>query len=324
MNKNCVEPLLQEDVNRYVMFPIKDQDIWKMYKKQEDLFWRAEEIDLSKDNKDWDTLNDDEKHFISMILAFFAASDGIVSENLGLRFMGEVQLSEARAFYGLQIAMENIHSITYSTLIDTYIKDKEQKHKLFNALKEYDCIKKKGQWAIKWISDKKSNFATRLVAFACIEGIFFSGAFCAIYWLKKRGLMPGLTFSNELISRDEALHTEFAVLLHSKLEKPLKKQKIHEIISEAVTIELEFINDALPCRLIGMNQVLMKQYIEFVADRLSLQLGGDKIYESKNPFDWMENISIETKTNFFEDRVSEYSLTTKNAKLNTFEFGDDF
>lgn len=324
MNKNCVEPLLQEDVNRYVMFPIKDQDIWKMYKKQEDLFWRAEEIDLSKDNKDWDTLNDDEKHFISMILAFFVASDGIVLENLGLRFMGEVQLSEARAFYGLQIAMENIHSITYSTLIDTYIKDKEQKHKLFNALNEYDCIKKKGQWAIKWINDKKSNFATRLVAFACIEGIFFSGAFCAIYWLKKRGLMPGLTFSNELISRDEALHTEFAVLLHSKLEKPLKKQKIHEIISEAVTIELEFINDSLPCRLIGMNQVLMKQYIEFVADRLSVQLGGDKIYESKNPFDWMENISIETKTNFFEDRVSEYSLTTKNAKLNTFEFGDDF
>ena len=295
-----------------------------MYKKQEDLFWRAEEIDLSKDNKDWDTLNDDEKHFISMILAFFAASDGIVLENLGVRFMGEVQLSEARAFYGLQIAMENIHSITYSTLIDTYIKTKEQKHKLFNALNEYECIKKKGQWAIKWINDKKSNFATRLVAFACIEGIFFSGAFCAIYWMKKRGLMPGLTFSNELISRDEALHTEFAVLLHSKLEKPLKKQKIHEIISEAVAIELEFINDALPCRLIGMNQVLMKQYIEFVADRLSVQLGGDKIYESKNPFDWMENISIETKTNFFEDRVSEYSLTTKNSKLNTFEFGDEF
>lgn len=324
MNKNFVEPLLQEDLSRYVMFPIKDQDIWKMYKKQEDLFWRAEEIDLSKDNKDWDTLNDDEKHFISMILAFFAASDGIVLENLGVRFMGEVQLSEARAFYGLQIAMENIHSITYSTLIDTYIKTKEQKHKLFNALNEYECIKKKGQWAIKWINDKKSNFATRLVAFACIEGIFFSGAFCAIYWMKKRGLMPGLTFSNELISRDEALHTEFAVLLHSKLEKPLKKQKIHEIIGEAVAIELEFINDALPCRLIGMNQVLMKQYIEFVADRLSVQLGGDKIYESKNPFDWMENISIETKTNFFEDRVSEYSLTTKNSKLNTFEFGDEF
>jgi ribonucleotide reductase beta subunit family protein with ferritin-like domain len=324
MSKNIIEPLLQEDPNRYVMFPIKDKDIWKMYKKQEDLFWRAEEIDLSKDNKDWETLTDDEKHFVSMILAFFAASDGIVLENLGVRFMNEVQLSEARAFYGLQIAMENIHSITYSTLIDTYIKDKSQKEKLFNALHEYDCIKKKGDWAIKWINDKKSNFATRLVAFACVEGIFFSGAFCAIYWLKKRGLMPGLTFSNELISRDEALHTEFAVLLHNKLEKPLKKQKIHEIISEAVSIELEFINDALPCRLIGMNQVLMKQYIEFVADRLSLQLGGDKIYESKNPFEWMENISIETKTNFFEDRVSEYSLTTKNSKLNTFEFGEDF
>jgi ribonucleotide reductase beta subunit family protein with ferritin-like domain len=324
MSKNTIEPLLQEDPNRYVMFPIKDNDIWKMYKKQEDLFWRAEEIDLSKDAKDWDTLTDDEKHFVSMILAFFAASDGIVLENLGVRFMNEVQLSEARAFYGLQIAMESIHSITYSTLIDTYIKDREQKDKLFNALHEYECIKKKGDWAIKWINDKKSTFATRLVAFACVEGIFFSGAFCAIYWLKKRGLMPGLTFSNELISRDEALHTEFAVLLHNKLEKPLKKQKIHEIISEAVSIELEFINDALPCRLIGMNQVLMKQYIEFVADRLSLQLGGDKIYESKNPFEWMENISIETKTNFFEDRVSEYSLTTKNSTLNSFEFGDDF
>jgi len=324
MNKNIVEPLLQEDLNRYVMFPIKDQDIWKMYKKAEDLFWRAEEIDLSKDNKDWENLTDDERHFISMILAFFAASDGIVLENLGVRFMGEVQLSEARAFYGLQIAMENIHSITYSTLIDTYIKDKTQKSKLFNALDEYECIKKKGTWAIKWINDKKSNFATRLVAFACIEGIFFSGAFCAIYWLKKRGLMPGLTFSNELISRDEALHTEFAVLLHSKLLKPLKKPKIHEIISEAVIIELEFITEALPCRLIGMNQVLMKDYIEFVADRLSLQLGGDKIYESKNPFEWMENISIETKTNFFEDRVSEYSLATKDSKVNTFEFGEDF
>ena len=324
MNKNIVEPLLQEDVSRYVMFPIKDQDIWKMYKKAEDLFWRAEEVDLSKDNKDWENLNDNERHFISMILAFFAASDGIVLENLGVRFMCEVQLSEARAFYGLQIAMENIHSITYSTLIDTYIKDKAQKSKLFNALDEYECIKKKGDWAIKWINDKKSNFATRLVAFACIEGIFFSGAFCAIYWLKKRGLMPGLTFSNELISRDEALHTEFAVLLHSKLLKPLKKQKIHEIISEAVIIELEFITEALPCRLIGMNQVLMKDYIEFVADRLSLQLGGDKIYESKNPFEWMENISIETKTNFFEDRVSEYSLATKDSKVNTFEFGEDF
>ena len=324
MNKNFVEPLLKEDANRYVMFPIVDQDIWKMYKKQEDLFWRVEEIDLSKDYKDWDILSGDEKYFISMILAFFAASDGIVLENLGVRFMSEVQISEARAFYGLQIAMENIHSIMYSTLIETYIKDKTEKSKLFNALNEFECIKKKGDWAIKWINDKKASFATRLVAFACVEGIFFSGAFCAIFWLKKRGLLPGLTLSNEFISRDEALHTEFAVLLHSKLEKPLKKQKIHEIIKEAVTIETEFINEALSCRLIGMNSMLMQQYIEFVADRLSLQLGGDKIYESSNPFDWMENISIEGKDNFFEKRVSEYSLATKvENPQDAFEFGDD-
>jgi len=325
MMKNNIEPLLQEDDNRYVMFPIKDQDIWKMYKKQEDLFWRVEEVDLSKDMKHWETLNDEEKHFISMILAFFAASDGIVLENLGMRFMSEIQLSEARAFYGFQIAMENIHSIMYSTLIETYIKDKNEKTKLFNALHEYECIKKKGDWAIKWINDKKSSFAMRLVAFACVEGIFFSGAFCAIFWLKKRGLMPGLTFSNELISRDEALHTEFAVLLHNKLDKPLKKQKIHEIIKEAVEIENEFINDALSCRLIGMNNMLMQDYIQFVADRLSVQLGGDKIYGSKNPFDWMENISVERKTNFFEDRVSEYSLATKmDNNDDAFEFGDNF
>ena len=309
--KNNIEPLLQDDESRYVMFPIKDKDIWNMYKKQEDLFWRAEEIDLSKDMKHWETLSGDEKYFISMILAFFAASDGIVLENLGMRFMGEVQLAEARAFYGLQIAMENIHSITYSTLIDTYISDKQEKMKLFNALNEFPCIKKKADWAIKWINDKKSSFATRLVAFAVVEGIFFSGAFCSIFWLKKRGLMPGLCFSNELISRDEALHTEFAVLLHNKLERPLRKQKIEEIIKEAVEIEVEFINEALSCRLIGMNSMLMQQYIEFVADRLAVQLGGDKIYGSSNPFDWMENVSIEKKTNFFESRVAEYSLATK-------------
>ena len=325
MNKNNIEPLLKEDDNRYVMFPIKDDQIWEMYKKQEDLFWRAQEVDLSKDLKHWESLNDNERYFISMILAFFAASDGIVLENLGTRFMAEVQLSEARAFYGLQIAMENIHSIMYSTLIETYITDKEQKAKLFNALNEFPCIRKKGDWAIKWINDKRSSFATRLVAFACVEGIFFSGAFCAIFWLKKRGLMPGLTLSNEFISRDEALHTEFAILLHSKLEKPLKKQKIHEIIKESVDIESEFINEALNCRLIGMNNILMQQYIEFVADRLSVQLGGDKIYDVKNPFDWMENISIEGKTNFFERTVSEYSLATKveNPK-DAFEFGEDF
>ena len=325
MNKSNIEPLLKEDHNRYVMFPIVDNDIWEMYKKQEDLFWRAQEVDLSKDGAHWEQLNDDERYFISMILAFFAASDGIVLENLGMRFMSEVQLSEARAFYGLQIAMENIHSIMYSTLIEKYITNKDEKMKLFNAIDEFPCIKKKADWAIKWIQDKKSSFATRLVGFACVEGIFFSGAFCAIYWLKKRGLMPGLTFSNELIARDEALHTEFAVLLHNKLDKPLKKQKIHEIIKEAVEIETEFINEALSCRLIGMNQMLMKEYIEFVADRLSVQLGGDKIYESKNPFDWMEIISIEGKTNFFEKRVGEYSLANKTeAGDNAFEFSDDF
>jgi len=239
--------------------------------------------------------------------------------------MSEIQLAEARAFYGLQIAMENIHSITYSTLIDTYIKDKTQKHKLFNALNEYPCIKKKADWAIKWIQDKRSSFATRLVAFAVVEGIFFSGAFCSIFWLKKRGIMPGLCFSNELISRDEALHTEFAVLLHSKLERPLKKPKIEEIIREAVDIEIDFINNALPCRLIGMNGMLMQQYIEFVADRLAVQLGGDKIYGSSMPFEWMELISMDTKTNFFESRVAEYSLATKVENPDdAFSFGDEF
>lgn len=325
MSKQFVEPLLQEDDNRFVMFPIKYKSIWDMYKKQEFSFWRAEEVDLSKDCKYWQQLSCDEQHFIKMILAFFAASDGIVLENLATRFMGEIQVSEARAFYGLQIAMENIHSITYSLLIDTYIKDFSEKNKLFNALNEYECIKKKGDWAKKWIHDKRSNFATRLVAFACVEGIFFSGAFCAIFWLKKRGILPGLTFSNELISRDEALHTEFAVLLYSILERKLKKQRINEIIKEAVEIEKEFIVDALPCRLIGMNSVLMGQYIEFVADRLCLQLGYEKIYNSSNPFDFMEMISVQSKTNFFEDRVSDYSLATKeNDTSNSFEFGDDF
>ena len=327
MSKQFVEPLLQEDDNRYVMFPIKYQNIWEMYKKQEFSFWRAEEVDLSKDKKFWEQLSSEEQHFIKMILAFFAASDGIVLENLATRFMGEIQVSEARAFYGLQIAMENIHSITYSLLIDTYIKDSNEKNKLFNALNEYECIKKKGEWAKKWINDKRSNFATRLVAFACVEGIFFSGAFCAIFWLKKRGILPGLTFSNELISRDEALHTEFAVLIYSLLEKKLKKQRIHEIIKEAVEIEKEFILDALPCRLIGMNNVLMSQYIEFVADRLSVQLGYDKIYNSSNPFDFMEMISVQSKTNFFEDRVSDYALSTKeNDTEFVFDdaFGDNF
>jgi ribonucleotide reductase beta subunit family protein with ferritin-like domain len=325
MNKINNEPLLTENNDRYVMFPIVDQDIWKMYKKQVDLFWRAEEIDLSKDLLDWNKLNSEEKYFISMVLAFFAASDGIVLENLGMRFMSEVQLSEAKAFYGFQIAMENIHSETYSLLIDTYIKDEIEKNKLFKAIDNFPCIKKKADWAIKWIHDKRSNFATRLIAFACVEGIFFSGAFCSIYWLKKRSLMPGLTFSNELISRDEALHTEFAVLLYNKLEKKIKKSRIMEIIKEAVEIEKEFICDALPCRLIGMNSTLMTQYIEFIADRLSLQLDCDKIYNVTNPFDWMEMISLEGKTNFFEKRVGEYSLANKdNNNADSFEFSEDF
>jgi ribonucleoside-diphosphate reductase subunit M2 len=324
MSKPVIEPLLQEDDNRYVMFPIQDQSIWQMYKKQVECFWRAEEIDLSKDTADWDSLHKDEKYFISMILAFFAASDGIVLENLAARFMGEVQLSEARAFYGFQIAMETIHSECYSLLIDSYIKDGTEKTLLFNAINNFPCIKKKADWAIKWIHDKRSSFATRLIAFACIEGIFFSGAFCSIYWLKKRGLMPGLTFSNELISRDEALHTEFAVLLYSKLNKKVSKAKVIEIIKEAVDIEKEFICDALPCRLIGMNSELMCQYIEFVADRLSLQLGYDKIYDAKNPFDFMEMISIEGKTNFFEKRVSEYALADKTKNDDIFDLDCDF
>lgn len=324
MSKTPVEPLLQEDVNRYVMFPIQDQSIWQMYKKQIDCFWRAEEIDLSKDLGDWERLQKDEQYFISMILAFFAASDGIVLENLASRFMGEVQLSEAKAFYGFQIAMENIHSETYSLLIDTYIKDREDKTKLFEAIDNFPCIKKKADWAIKWIQDKRSSFATRLIAFACIEGIFFSGAFCSIYWLKKRGLMPGLTFSNELISRDEALHTEFAILLYSKLNKKVNKVKVVEIIKDAVEIEKEFICEALPCRLIGMNSDLMCQYIEFVSDRLAVQLGYEKIYNTKNPFDFMDMISIEGKTNFFEKRVAEYAMADKTKNDDVFDFGDEF
>ena len=318
MSRTIHEPLLTEDDTRYVMFPIKDNDIWQMYKKQMDCFWRAEEIDLSKDLTHWESLNTQEQFFIKMILAFFAASDGIVLENLGLRFLGDVQLAEARAFYGFQIAMENIHSETYSLLIDTYIKDKDDKFKLFNAVANFDCIEKKAKWSQKWINDKRSGFATRLIAFACVEGIFFSGSFCSIFWLKKRGLMPGLTFSNELISRDEALHTEFAILLYNKLEKKLVKKKIEDILKEAVEIEKEFICEALPCKLIGMNAGLMGKYIEYVGDRLAIQLGIEKIYNSPNPFDFMEMISLERKTNFFESRVSDYALADKSCKEDAF------
>ena len=323
MSKQIQEPLLIADDSRFVMFPIQHDDIWNMYKKQVDCFWRAEEVDLSKDLTDWKKLNKDEKHFISMVLAFFAASDGIVLENLGLRFMSEVQNSEARAFYGFQIAMENIHSQMYSQLIETYIEDREEKSKMFNALDNFPCIKKKADWAKKWIGDNRSSFATRLVAFACVEGIFFSGAFCSIFWLKKRGLLPGLTFSNELISRDEALHTEFAVLLYTKLLKKVNKNKINELIKEAVSIEKEFITEALPCRLIGMNSNLMATYIEFIADRLCVQLGYEPIYNASNPFDFMELISVESKTNFFEKRVSEYALADKVQTKDVFDFNDD-
>ena len=306
------------------MFPISDQTIWKMYKKQVDCFWRAEEIDMSKDMVHWEKLTSDEQYYIKMILAFFAASDGIVLENLGLRFMTEVQLTEARAFYGFQIAMENINSETYSLLIDSYIKDNIEKNRLFHALSTFPCIEKKANWAFKWINDKRTSFATRLIAFACVEGIFFSGAFCSIYWLKKRGLMPGLTFSNELISRDEALHTEFAVYMYNKLEKKLIKKKIQDILMDAVKIEQEFIIEALPCRLIGMNADLMSQYIEFVADRLAIQLGIEAIYNRPNPFDFMEMISLEQKTNFFESRVSSYSLAEKSGKDEAFDCAFEF
>jgi ribonucleoside-diphosphate reductase subunit M2 len=306
------------------MFPIKDNDIWNMYKKQVECFWRAEEIDLSNDMKDWCNLTKDEQHFITMILAFFAASDGIVLENLAARFMGEVQLAEARAFYGFQIAMENIHSETYSLLIDSYVKDEGEKTRLFQAIDNFPCIQKKADWAIRWINDQTSDFATRLIAFACIEGIFFSGAFCSIFWLKKRGLMPGLTFSNEFISRDEALHTEFAVLLYSKLNAPLDQTRVHKIVHEAVDIETEFICDALPCRLIGMNSDMMRKYIQFVADRLCVQLGFDKIYGTKNPFEFMEMISLESKTNFFESRVSDYALADKKREDDVFDMDANF
>ena len=326
MRKSSDDILLKQDDKRFVMFPIKDKDIWSMYKKAEDCFWRAQEVDLSKDLTHWNSLTKDEKYFISMILAFFAASDGIVLENLGSRFMSEIQLSEARAFYGLQIAMENIHSIMYSKLIEKYIENKSEKLNLFKAINNFPCIREKADWALKWIEDKNSNFASRLVAFACVEGIFFSGAFCAIYWLKKRGLMPGLTFSNELISRDEALHTEFAIMLYHKLENRLNSEKIEQIIKEAVEIEKEFICKALPCDLIGMNNKLMGQYIEFVSDRLSVQLGANKIYNASNPFDFMEMISIEGKTNFFEKRVGEYALANNDPvdQAAAFDFDDDF
>ena len=318
-----IEPILAENKDRFVIFPIQHHDIWEWYKKQEASIWTAEEIDLHQDLTDWKTkLSDDERYFIKHILAFFAASDGIVNNNIGENFVNEVQYPEAMFVYTFQMMIENIHSETYSLLIDTYVKDEVEKDKLFRALEEFPAIKKKADWALNWV--ESDSFAERLIAFAAVEGVFFSGAFCSIFWLKKRGLLPGLTFSNELISRDEALHTEFAVMLYNKLSKKVSKSRINEILKEAVEIEKEFICDALPCRLIGMNSDLMCQYIEFVADRLSLQLGNDKIYNAKNPFDFMEMISIEGKTNFFEKRVSEYSLADKTKDDDVFDMDASF
>ncbi|MBZ4044710.1 MULTISPECIES: ribonucleotide-diphosphate reductase subunit beta [Flavobacterium] len=309
-----VEPILQENKNRFVIFPIKHHDIWEWYKKMEASFWTAEEIDLHQDLTDWNNkLNDDERYFIKHILAFFAASDGIVNENLAENFVNEVQYAEAKFFYGFQIMMENIHSETYSLLIDTYVKDEAEKAELFNALEVFPAIAKKGEWALKWI--ESDSFAERLIAFAAVEGIFFSGAFCSIYWLKKRGLMPGLTFSNELISRDEGVHCDFAVHLHNHhLINKVPKERIKEIIVNALDIEREFVTESLPVSLIGMNAALMTQYLEFVADRLLVELGCERVYGSANPFDFMDMISLQGKTNFFEKRVAEYQ---KSGVMNT-------
>lgn len=320
------EPILQDDPNRFVIFPIQHADIWEFYKKAEASIWTAEEIDLSQDLKDWEGLNEGEKHFISHVLAFFAASDGIVNENLAENFVSEVQYAEAKFFYGFQIMMENIHSETYSLLIDTYINDNKEKEYLFNALDTIDCVKKKGEWALKWI--ESDSFVERLLAFAAVEGIFFSGSFCSIFWMKKRGLLPGLTFSNELISRDEGLHCDFACHIYNKhIVNKIPNDRIIEIITDAVEIEQEFVCDALPVDLIGMNAKLMSQYIEFCADRLLLSLGVEKYYNAENPFDFMEMISLQGKTNFFEKRVAEYQksgIMTGGNENNVFSLDEDF
>merc|ERR1719461_1843002 len=309
------EPLLQPNANRFVLFPITDEWAWEMYKKHMASFWTAEEIDLGDDKKDWVTLNDKERHFIKHVLAFFAASDGIVLENIICNFADEVQSPEARCFYAFQGAMENIHSETYSLLIDTFVKDPVEKDQLFNAMHHMQCIKDKADWAMKWMdSSSGQRFAKRIVAFAAVEGIFFSGSFCAIFWLKKRGLMPGLAFSNELISRDEGLHTDFACLLYKQLQNQLSQDTVAQIIADAVICEKQFITESLPVNLIGMNDKLMSQYIEFVADRLLHALGHEKVFGANNPFDWMEMISLQGKTNFFERRVGEYQKSGVMAK----------
>jgi ribonucleoside-diphosphate reductase beta chain len=326
--KTLQEPILIENKDRFVLFPIRQHDIWRYYKQAEASFWTAEEIDLSQDLKDWENLNDGERHFITHVLAFFAASDGIVNENLAEHFVSEVQYTEAKFFYGFQIAIENIHSETYSLLIDTYVKDPKEKDKLFHGIDTMACVKKKADWALKWISN--GTFQERLIAFAAVEGIFFSGSFCSIFWLKKRGLMPGLSFSNELISRDEGLHCDFACHLYTEhVVNKLSKERVIEIIRDAVEIEKEFVTDALPVNLIGMNAAQMRQYIEFVADRLLNELVGTKVYNATNPFDFMDMISLRGKTNFFEKRVAEYQKagvmkSTEKETAPKFSLNEDF
>jgi ribonucleoside-diphosphate reductase beta chain len=318
-----VEPILQENPTRFTLFPIQKPKLFQKYKNHVSVFWTPEEIDLAKDMKDWVKLNPNEQMFIKNILGFFAGSDGIIQENLAARFMNEIQLAEARQFYSVQLMMEAIHSETYSLLIDTYVDDKDEKANLFKAIETIPCVKLKAEWAQKWIESKDENFATRLVAFAIVEGIFFSGSFCAIYWLKERGLMPGLTTSNEFIARDEGLHTDFACALYEEIERKLPKAKVHKIIREAVKIEKQFITESLPCHLVGMNDKLMADYIEFVADRLSTQLGYGKIYNTQNPFDFMERISLEGKDNFFEKRVTSYAKSGVGKKQEEMSFSLD-
>ncbi len=318
-----MEKILQENKNRFVLFPIEHHDIWDYYKKAQQVFWTAEEIDLAQDLTDWAKLNEGEQHFVKHVLAFFAASDGIVNENLAENFVAEVQYTEAKFFYGFQIMMENIHSETYSLLIDTYIKDKEEQNHLFNAIDTVPAVQKKAEWALKWIGS--DSFVERLIAFAAVEGIFFSGSFCSIFWLKKRGLMPGLSFSNELISRDEGLHTDFAVHLYNNhIQNKLTKERIIEIIDSALVIEKEFITEALPVSLIGMNSELMKQYLEYVSDRLLMDLGVGKIYNTENPFDFMANIALQNKTNFFEKRVADYVKSGVGEVQEQISFDEDF
>ena len=321
-----IEPILQENPTRFTLFPIMKPKLFQKYKNHLSVFWTPEEIDLSKDMKDWVKLNSNEQMFIKNILGFFAGSDGIIQENLVARFMNEIQLAEARQFYSVQLMMEAVHSETYSLLIDTYIDDKDEKGRLFRAIETIPCVKQKADWAQKWISSKEENFATRLIAFAVVEGIFFSGSFCAIYWIKERGLMPGLTTSNEFIARDEGLHTDFACALYEEIQKKVPKTKVHRIIREAVKIEKNFITKSLPCHLVGMNNKLMADYIEFVADRLSIQLGYGKIYNTVNPFDFMERISLEGKDNFFEKRVTSYAKSGvgKNQEEMSFSLDTEF